>query len=119
MKLCVTQPRLCYAIQRRRRDHAAKGAVHAIALVISHDEQDVGRALEWHHPRRPVGLGIFGIFLDYTAELGLRRRELIPADGGRGAGRTGRAGGLYLCSNGSRSRHDGDSEHPANDDLSY
>ena len=45
MELRVAQSRLRNPIQRRRRDHAAEGAGDAIASVVGHDQQDVGRAL--------------------------------------------------------------------------
>ena len=48
VELRVAQPGLRDAVQRRRRDDAAEGAADAIALVVGHDEQDVGRALGRH-----------------------------------------------------------------------
>jgi hypothetical protein len=89
VELRVAQSRLGDAIQRRRRDDAAEGARNPVALVVGHDEKDVGRALG-----RPVGRGIQGVFLNHAAELPRRRRKLFPADGRGGAGRTGCAGDL-------------------------
>jgi hypothetical protein len=59
------------------------------AVVVGHDEKDVGRALGRHDARRPVRRGIQSTFLNHAAELPRRRRELFPADGRGGAGRTG------------------------------
>ena len=94
VELRVAQSRVGDAIQRRRRDDAAEGARNAVALVVGHDEEHVGRAFGRHDPRRPPRLGILGAFLDHAAELRRRRRELFPADGRGGAGRTGCAGDL-------------------------
>ncbi len=58
VELRVTQSRLGDTIQGRRRDDAAKSARHAVALVVGHNEKDVGRALGRHDARRPVRLGI-------------------------------------------------------------
>ena len=70
--------------------------VDAIALVVGHDQEHVGRALGRHDRRRPARFGIGGGVLDHTAEFRIGRRELFAVDGGGGAGRTGRAGGLDL-----------------------
>ena len=94
VELRVAQSRLGDAIQRGRRDDAAEGARNAVALVVGHDEQDVGRALGRHDARRPVRLGIHGAFLDHAAERQRRRRELFPVNRDGGTGRTGRAGDL-------------------------
>ena len=91
MELNVAQPRLGNAVQVRGRDDAAKGARHAVALVVGHDEQHVGRALGRHNARRPPGRGILGGFLDYAAEFRRRWRKLLSVDGGRGVGLTQRA----------------------------
>ena len=48
VELGVAQPRLRDPVQRRRRDDAAERAADAIALVVGHDQQDVGRALGRH-----------------------------------------------------------------------
>ncbi len=87
VELRVAQSRLGDAVQRRRRDDTAEGARHAVALVVGHDEQHVGRALGRHDARRPPGLGIRGAFLDHAAELQRRRRDLFSVDRGRGARR--------------------------------
>ena len=91
VELRVAQPRLGDAVQVRRRDDAAKGARHAVALVVGHDEQHVGRALGRHHARRPPGRGVLGGFLDHAAELRRRWRNLLSVDGGGGVGLTQRA----------------------------
>ena len=49
VELRVAQPRLGDAIHGRRRDDAAKGARHAVALIVGHDEQHVRRAFGRHH----------------------------------------------------------------------
>ena len=117
MKLRVAQTRLGDAIHRRRRNDAAERARNTVALVIGHDEQDVGCALGRHDARRPVRLGILDAFLDHAAERHRWRRELISVDNLSGVGRTGCAVDL-LSSCGRRNRHDGGSEHPAKEDLS-
>ena len=94
VELRVAQPRLGDPVQRRRRDDAAERAADAIALVVGHDQQHVGRALGRHHARRPPGLRVLGALLDHAAEFRGRRRELLPVDRGRGAGRTQHAGDL-------------------------
>ena len=94
MELRIAQPGLRDPVQRRGRDDAAKCAADAIALVVGHDEQHVGRTLGRHHARRPPGLGIVGAFLDHAAEFRGRRRELLAVDRGRGAGGTQHAGDL-------------------------
>src|SRR5206468_4911670 len=43
VELRVTQACLRDPIHGWGRDHATKGAVHAVTLVIRHDEKDVGR----------------------------------------------------------------------------
>ena len=68
VELRVAQPRLRDPVQRRRRDDAAEGARNAVALVVGHDQQDVGRALGRHDGRRPIRLGIFGVQVDRAAE---------------------------------------------------
>ncbi len=87
----VAQPRLGDAIQRRSGYDATKGAADAISLVVGHDEQNVGRTLGRHNGRWPPRFGFLGILLDHAAEFWLWRRDLIPLDRGRGAGRTRRA----------------------------
>ena len=69
VELRVAQPRLGDAVHGWRRYDAAKCARDAVALIVGHDEQHVRRALWRHHPRRPIGLGICGAFLDHTAKL--------------------------------------------------
>ena len=85
VELRVAQPRLRDPVQRRRRDDASKGAVDAIALVVGHDEQHVGRALGRHDARRPPRLRILDALLDHAAEFRRRWRQLLPVDRDRGA----------------------------------
>ena len=54
VKLRVPQPRFRDPVQRWSRDNAAKSAGNAVALIIGHDEEDVGRALGRHHGRWPI-----------------------------------------------------------------
>ena len=89
MEIRVAQPALRDAIQRRGRDDAAEGARRAEAAIVGHDEQHVGRALRRHDARRPPGFRLRGFFLDHPAELRIGRRQLVAAEGGGGAGRTG------------------------------
>jgi len=89
----VAQPRLRDPVQRRRRDDASKRAIDAIALVVGHDEQHVGRAPGRYNPRRPPGPRILGAFLDDAAEFRRRRRKLLSVEGCDGVGRAWRRGG--------------------------
>ena len=116
MKLRVAQSRLGDAIHRRRRDDAAERARNTVALVVRHDEQNVGRAFGRHDARRPVRRGILDAFLDHAAERHRWRRDLFPVNGDGGVGRTGCAVDL-LGPSGRRNRHDGGSEHPGKEDL--
>jgi hypothetical protein len=52
---------------------------HPVALVVGHDEQDIGRPLGRHDPRWPVRRGILGAEVDGTAELRRRVREVFPS----------------------------------------
>ena len=61
VELRVAQARLRDAIHGRRRDDAAKGAADAVALIVGHDQQHVGRALGRHDGRRPAGFGVRGV----------------------------------------------------------
>ena len=45
MKLGVAQARLGDAIKCRRRNDAAESARHPIALIVGHDQQNVGAPL--------------------------------------------------------------------------
>ena len=98
---------------RRRRDHAAKGAADAIALVIGHDQEHVGRAFGWHDRWRPIRFGIGGGVLDHPAEFRVGRRDLFSVNRDSGAGRTRRAGDLDLRLCGRRDSHQGRREHCA------
>ena len=71
---------------RRRRDDTAKGAGHAVTLVIGHDQQDVGRTLGRHHGRWPIRFGIFGIHIDRSAKRRGRGRKILAVYCRRGAG---------------------------------
>ena len=109
VELGVAQPGVRDAVQRRRRDDAAERAADAVALVVGHDQQHVGRALRRHDARRPPGLGVLGAFLDHAAERrrGGRQVAAVDGDGGTRAARHavdhalrrrgwGRAAGLRL-----------------------
>src|SRR5271155_604414 len=97
MKVGEAQSRLGNAVDCGRRDDPAKRARNTVALVVGHDEQDVGRTLGRHYLRRPPRSGLFGVFLDDTAEFRRRWRELFPVEGGRGAGRTRNTIYLLVC----------------------
>jgi len=90
----IAQAVLGNAIHGRCRDHTAEGAWDAEPGVICDDQKDVGRLLGGHDARRPPVFRLKGIVLDCPAKLGIGRRQLLPADGGGRAGRTGCAGGL-------------------------
>src|SRR5437016_1046198 len=117
VELRVTQSRLGYAVHGRRRDYTAKGARNAIALVVRHDEQNVGRAFGRYDARWPIRFGILDAFLDYATEWHGWWRDLFPVNGDGGVGRTGCAVDL-LGPSGGRNRHDGGGEHPAKKDMS-
>src|SRR5271156_3941931 len=88
VELDVTQARLGDAVQVRRRDNAAEGAGYAVALVIGHDEQHVGRVLGRHDTGRPPGRRVLGGFLDYAAEFRGRFGYLLAIDRGGGVSLT-------------------------------
>ena len=117
VELRVAQSRFRDPVHGRCRDHAAKGAGNAIALVVGHDEEHVGRAFRRHDCWRPIRFGIDGGVLDHAAKLRVGRRELFPVNRSGGAGRTGRAGGLDLGQDGRRDRHQDGREHPAQEDM--
>src|SRR5208282_611353 len=104
VELRVAQSRLGDTIQRRRGYDAAERARNAVALVVSHDEQDVGRALGRYDSRRPLWRGILGAFFDNSAERQRRRRELFPIKRYGRAGRTRHA--VDLLSRRARCRED-------------
>src|SRR5712691_12490139 len=91
MKLRVAQTRLGDPIHRRSWNDAAENAVHAITLIIGHDQQHVWRALGRHDGWWPIRLGVFRIFLDHASELWRLRRKLLAIDCHRSAGRPWRA----------------------------
>jgi hypothetical protein len=71
-----------------------KRARNTVALVVGHDEKDVGRAFGRNHARRPPRLGILGALFDRFAERHRWRRELLPVDRHSGVGLTGIAADL-------------------------
>ena len=85
VELRVAQSRFRDPIHRRRRDHAAKGAGDAIALVVGHDQKHVGRAFGRDDCWRPIWFGIYGGVLDHAAKLRIGRRDLFAIDGCRRA----------------------------------
>src|SRR5271170_1627191 len=70
VELGVTQACLGNAVQVRRRNDTAEGAGYPVTLVISHDEEDVGRVLRRHDTGRPPRRRILGGFLDHSAKFG-------------------------------------------------
>jgi arylsulfatase A-like enzyme len=76
------------AIQYIKQYDAAKSAWCAKTLVIRHDEQHIGRALRWHHTRRPPGGRLGGPILNHSAELRVGRWKLLAWYGRGGVGRT-------------------------------
>src|ERR1700730_16296981 len=77
VELRIAQPRLGDAVQGWCRDNAAKGATHAVALVIRHDQEHIRRTFGRNHAGWPPGRRILGAFLDHSPELGWRRRKLL------------------------------------------
>ena len=106
VELRVAQPRLRDPVQRRRRDDTAEGARDAVALVVGHDQQHVGRALGRHHRRWPIRLGVFDAEADLAAERWRRWRNDLPVNGRGGVGRTRYAGGLLRRRRQRRERED-------------
>src|ERR1700689_148591 len=94
MELGVAQSGVGNTIHRRRRNDAAKGARNAIALIVGHDEKDVGRAFGRHDAWRPPWRGILGAFLDHAAKRHRWWRELLSVKRHGGVGRTESAGDL-------------------------
>src|SRR5437773_12214738 len=116
VELSVTQACLGDTIQSGSRDDAAECARNTVALVIGHDEKNVGRAFGRDDSRRPKRLGVQSTFLDHTSELFGRCWELFAIDGYRGAGVTRRAVDL-LSGRGRRDRHYDSSDHRAYEDI--
>lgn len=114
----IAQTALREAIHRRRRDDTAEGARHAKPGVIRDDEQDIGRTLRRHDARCPPRLGLQSVVFDHAAEFRIGRGQFFAVNGSGGAGRTRRAGGLNLCSGGRCECHQGNREHPTQDDVS-
>ena len=94
VELRVAQPHLRDAIQRRCRNDAAERAGNAVAGIVGHDQQDVGRALGRHDLRRPIGLGVLGAEIDLAAERRRRIGKIAPVDRRRGVRGAGCAGNL-------------------------
>src|SRR6266516_1100486 len=117
MELRVAQTRFGDALHRGRRDDATEGARNAVALVVRHDEQNVGRAFGRYDARWPIRFGILDAFLDHPTEWHWWWRDLFPVNRDGGVGRTGCAVDL-LGPSGVRNRHDGGSEHPAKKEMS-
>ena len=88
VEIRVAQPLCGDAIHGGRGYDAAEGAWCTETLVIRHDEQHVGGALRRHDTRRPPGLRLRGLLLDYPAERRIGRRKLFAGDRGGGFGRT-------------------------------
>ena len=76
MELGISKPGLRDPVQRWRWDDTAEGARNAVALVVRHDEQNIGRALGRHDARRPLRLGVLGIHADHG------RRTSAPGSAG-------------------------------------
>ena len=88
MKLSVTQSGVRDAIHCRSWNDATESARHAVALVVGHDQKNIGRFFWRHHLRGPVGLGVFSVQPDLTPERLWRRWQISPVDSGCCAGRT-------------------------------
>ena len=86
MELRIAQACLGEPVKCGGRNYAAKGARHSIALVIGHDQKNVGRAFGRHDARRPPGLGVLGGLLNHTTKFGGRRGNLASLDRSRGTG---------------------------------
>src|SRR5437870_13887291 len=86
MELRVAQTRFGDAIHRGRRDDATERARNAVALVVRHDEQNVGRAFGRYDARWPIRFGILDAFLDYPAKRQRRRWDLFTVDDDGGVG---------------------------------
>src|SRR6266566_4794706 len=117
MELRVAQTRFGDAIHRGRRDDATERARNAVALVVRHDEQNVGRAFGRYDARWPIRRGVLDALLDHATEWHGWWRDLFAVNRDGGVGRTGCAVDL-LGPSGRRNRHDGGSEHPAKKEMS-
>ena len=92
VELRIAKAGLRNPVQRRRRDHTAERARDAVALVVRHDEQDVGRALGRHDARRPIRLRVLRVHVDHAAEPRRRVRNIPPVDGCLQRGRASASG---------------------------
>ena len=81
VELRVAQARIRETIHRRRRDDTAKGSGDAVALIVGHYQQHVGRAPGRHHGRRPAGFGVHRTEVNLTGKGGRRIRDISPVNG--------------------------------------
>ena len=77
VKVQIAQPVVRNVVQCRRWNHAAESARRGEADVVGHDQQDVGRALGRHNPRRPAGFRLIGVELDLALEFGRWWRQIF------------------------------------------
>src|SRR5262245_21209896 len=119
VELRIAQSSLSNPIQCWRRDHAAESATYAVALIVCHDQQDVGCSFWRHHPRWPPRRRFLGRVLNHAAERRVRRRKLYAANGGGSVRGAQLPGDLNFCSYGWRNRHRSEGEHYTKQDLSH
>ena len=94
VKIGVAQSLCSDTIHRRGRNHPTKRGRRAIADVVRHNKQHVGRAFWRHDTWGPPGLRIRSFLPNHPAECRIGRRNLFSVDGGGGAGRTRDTGDL-------------------------
>src|SRR5215471_8714162 len=86
VELCITQPHLGEPVHRRRGNHAAECTTDTVALVIGHDQQNIGRTLWWNDRGGPAWLGTLGVKIDDATEGRRRIRKISTVSRGGGAG---------------------------------
>src|SRR5262249_17124005 len=92
VELRIAQPHGRDAIKGRCGDNPVEGARNAVPGIVSHDQQDVRRALWGHNLRGPIWLRVLGFQPDLTAEWVRRGWQIMAINGG------GRAGGTWDAS---------------------
>src|SRR5262249_4633398 len=88
-------------VHRGCRDHAAECAGNTVALIIGHDEQDVGCTLGWHHLHRR-GKRTIALPPNAVAVLREHRRKLLERCLAQGVGKPDKDTLLFAQPDGAR-----------------